>query len=193
MNITKKKVQLIKLSPISLMDYYILESINNNIGNFEKDKIFEEDIKSLKEKGLLSDNNKIVLKTKEILEAINKQDKEIITNFCETLHSSIKEELINLTGRKQIMLQSKYAFLPNLNDFKLRLNKVMISYNLTNQVKIKKVLLNYVKRCHKYKFDHVQTLNYYLFKEGQSNFANDYDNFNEIEKEETNDFTGINI
>ena len=191
------KYELIKKilnSPISILDYLILEHIANNTA---KEFVEDENIRIkgqldfLKLQEFVSDNNKLTLKGKTLLDQLQKE--EISTDFYNSLHKNLQEKMISLTGKKQKMLQGKYAFLPNLNDFKLRLNKVMISYNLTNQVKIKKVLLNYVKRCHKYKFDHVQTLNYYLFKEGQSNFANDYDNFNEIEKEETNDFTGINI
>lgn len=81
------------------------------------------------------------------------------------------------------MLQNKYGFIPTASDLKLRLQKVIKKYNLEDEKKVKEVLLSYIRRCVKARFEYVQTVGYYIFKDGMSNFATDYENYtDEIEQ-----------
>ena len=79
------------------------------------------------------------------------------------------------------MLQGKYAFLLNEKDLKLRLQKVIKEYQLSDLLKIEKVLLLYVEKCNKARFEYTPTIEYYIWKDKSSRLATDYENFNEEE------------
>ena len=81
------------------------------------------------------------------------------------------------------MLQGKYGFIPTGSDLKLRLQKIIKKYNLEDEKKVKEVLLSYVKRCVKARFEYVQTIGYYILKDGMSNFATDYENYENVGEE----------
>ena len=90
--------------------------------------------------------------------------------------------MISLTGKKQKMLQGKYAFLPNEKDLKLRLQKVIKEYQLNDLQKVEKVLLLYVEKCNKARFEYTPTVEYYIWKEKSSRLATDY--LNDLEEVE---------
>ena len=89
--------------------------------------------------------------------------------------------MISLTGKKQKMLQGKYAFIPNPKDLKLRLQKVIKEYQLNDIQKVEKILLLYVEKCNKARFEYVSTIEYYITKDKSSKLATDYENYNEEE------------
>jgi len=188
------KYELIKKilnSPITILDYLILEHVGNNTAKeFVEDKdqtpikgaIFGH-VTWLKQEDYISDNNKLTLKGKELLDQLQKE--VVSTDFYSSLHKNLQEKMISLTGKKQKMLQGKYAFLLNEKDLKLRLQKVIKEYQLTDLQKVEKVLLLYVEKCVKARFEYTPTVEYYIWKDKSSRLATDYENYNaeeEIEK-----------
>ena len=191
------KYELIKKilnSPISILDYLILEHIANNTA---KEFVEDENIRIkgqldfLKLQEFVSDNNKLTLKGKTLLDQLQKE--EISTDFYSNLHKNLQEKMISLTGKKQKMLQGKYAFLLNEKDLKLRLQKVIKEYQLNDLQKVEKVLLLYVEKCNKARFEYVSTIEYYLTKDKISKFVTDYENYENIIEEINNEFDGVNI
>lgn len=178
------KYELIKKilnSPITILDYLILEHIQNNTTDiFLKDISFIKHFEFLKLQEFVSDNNKLTLKGKELLDQLQKE--ETNTDFYSSLHKNLQEKMISLTGKKQKMLQGKYAFIPNEKDLKLRLQKVIKEYQLNDLQKVEKVLLLYVEKCNKARFEYTPTLEYYIWKEKSSRLATDY--LNDLEEVE---------
>jgi len=177
------KYELIKKilnSPITILDYLILEHIANNTAKdfINDEKIFNH-VSFLKTQEYISDNNKLTLKGKELLDQLQKE--EINTDFYSNLHNNLQQKMISLTGKKQKMLQGKYGFIPNLKDLKLRLQKVIKEYQLNDIQKVEKVLLLYVKKCVKARFEYTPTIEYYIWKDKSSRLATDYENYNEEE------------
>ncbi len=177
------KYELIKKilnSPITILDYLILEHIANNTAKeiIENEKIFNH-VSYLKTQEFVSDNNKLTLKGKELLDQLQKE--EINTDFYNNLHNNLQQKMISLIGKKQKMLQGKYAFIPNPKDLKLRLQKVIKEYQLNDIQKVEKILLLYVEKCNKARFEYTPTLEYYVWKNNSSRLATDYENYNEEE------------
>ena len=133
-------------SPITILDYLILEHVKENtVDDFINNVSYHIFIGNLQNQGYISNNNKLTLKGKQLLDELNQfEDK---TDFYSQLHKAIQDELVNLTGKKQKMLQGKYGFIPTASDLKLRLQKIIKKYNLEDEKKVKEVLLSYVKRC----------------------------------------------
>lgn len=179
-------------SRITILDYLILEHIKNETCNdFFNDKDFFKHFEYLKQNELISNNNKLTLKGKVLIDELNQFEEK--GEYYSQLHKSLQDELVNLTGKKQKMLQNKYGFIPTANDLKLRLQKVIKKYNLEDEKKVKEVLISYVKRCVKARFEYVQTIGYYILKDGMSNFATDYENYADTKQDEQDEFTGINV
>lgn len=188
------KYELIKKilnSPITILDYLILEHIANNTAKeFIENKDQTEGGNKLcnrliwlKKEEFVSNNNKLTLKGKVLLDKLQKEEES--TDFYNNLHKNLQQKMISLTGKKQKMLQGKYAFLPNEKDLKLRLQKVIKEYQLTDLQKVEKVLLLYVEKCVKARFEYTPTVEYYIWKDKSSRLATDYENYNaeeEIEK-----------
>lgn len=178
------KYELIKKilnSPITILDYLILEQIANNTAQeyIQDEGLIKGNVNSLKEKDYISNNNKLTIKSKELLDQLQKE--EVNTNFYSNLHKNLQEKMIYLTGKKQKILQGKYAFLPNEKDLKLRLQKVIKEYKLNDLQKVEKVLLLYIEKCNKARFEYTSTVEYYILKDKSSRLATDYDNYNEEE------------
>ena len=177
------KYELIKKilnSPVTILDYLILEHIANNTAKeFMEETPIKEHFNWLKQEEFVSDNNKLTLKGKELLDQLQKE--EISTDFYSSLHKNLQEKMISLTGKKQKMLQGKYAFLLNEKDLKLRLQKVIKEYQLNDLQKVEKILLLYVEKCNKARFEYTPTVEYYIWKDKSSRLATDYENYNEEE------------
>ena len=131
------------------------------------------DLRALEENR--ADGDKTAVLTKE----------ETNTDFYSSLHKNLQEKMISLTGKKQKMLQGKYAFLLNEKDLKLRLQKVIKEYQLNDPQKVEKVLLLYVEKCNKARFEYTPTLEYYIWKEKSSRLATDYLNDSEEVEQST--------
>ena len=108
------KYELIKKilnSPITILDYLILEHVKENtFENFLEDVKFSSQIFHLKQNEYISNNNKLTLKGKQLLDELNQFEEK--SDFYSQLHKSLQNELVNLTGKKQKMLQGKYGFIP---------------------------------------------------------------------------------
>lgn len=185
-------------SPISILDYLILEHIANNTAKeFVEDKdqtpfkgaIFGH-VTWLKQEDYISDNNKLTLKGKELLDQLQKE--EINTDFYSSLHKNLQEKMISLTGKKQIQGFGGIYFIPTikeLEEFLLRFWKIYPEFK--DNTKITKCLINHVENCIKSnKF--APAIKYYIFKVGSgSQLASAYDYIDDLEN--TNDFDGLNI
>ena len=178
------KYELIKKilnSSITILDYLILEHIQNNTTDiFLKDTFFIKHFDFLKLQEFVSDNNKLTLKGKELLDQLQKE--ETNTDFYSNLHKNVQEKMISLTGKKQKMLQGKYAFLLNPKDLKLILQKVIKEYQLNDIQKVEKVLLLYIEKCNRARFEYIPTIEYYILKDKSSRLATDY--LNDLEEVE---------
>lgn len=129
------------------------------------------------------ENNEITQLGIKVLKECGSFDKSI--NYLK-LHKNLENELITLTGKKQKVLQGTYSFLPNVRDLQKKLDGIILKHKLKDTSKIEKVLIEYVKKCHKKSFDKVQLISYYIEKNGISNFVNDYNNFEEVKEKEEN-------
>jgi hypothetical protein len=139
------------------------------------------DYKNLKERGLVDFECKITPQGEELLANCmsNKIDKSIDFN---KLHLELQEELRVLTGKKQKVINKKYAFLPNSTDLKTKLLKVSKKYNLIDWDKIKSLLLQHIRNSHKANWEYTILLEYYIEKNNSSKLATDYINEEIIEE-----------
>jgi len=187
-----RKVKKILESPITILDFLILENIANNLGDeFVNDLSLIGHIEFLRKEELISDNNKLTLKGKTLLEGFNKFETKT-DNFFSALHKKMQDKLVELTGKKQKMLQGKYGFIPNERDLTLKLQKVIKKYALEDLEKVEKVLLSYIETSYKARFEYVNTVEYYILKNDSSRLATDYEDFTE-EKNKSFDDNAVNI
>ena len=107
---------------------------------------------------------------------VNIINKKEINKFIE-LYKTLQNELVRLTGKKQIKANGAYTFLCNEVDLKNKLSKVIIKYKLKDWEKIKKLLLLHIQKAKKQNFDKVMLVGYYIEKNGNSTLASDYDGF----------------
>lgn len=88
------KYELIKKilnSPITILDYLILEHIANNTAKefMEDEKLFGHTL-YLKTQEYVSDNNKLTVKGKELLDQLQKE--VVSTDFYSSLHKNLQEK-----------------------------------------------------------------------------------------------------
>ena len=106
------KYELIKKilnSPVTILDYLILEHIKENtFENFLEDAKFSSQIFHLKENEYISNNNKLTLKGKQLLDELNQFEEK--SDFYSQLHKSLQDELVNLTGKKQKRISCTLIF-----------------------------------------------------------------------------------
>jgi hypothetical protein len=188
----KQLTKLIKHPDISVVEYFLLLNIYyNQEEEFLKDNSYNRKFQNLRELGFLALNNKLTLEGKNLIEfEIGKSDflkkeetvkEKIPENYFDNLHTKLQDKLYNLTGKKQNMLQGKYAFLCNKSDLQKRLTKVIKDYKLKDLDKIEKILLNYVTKCVATRFDKVHLIQYFIVKDGNSILATIYENYEEEE------------
>ena len=182
-----KKIRKILDDNLTALDYLVLLNIANGMeSDFLEDPDFTETFTRLDKKGYIALNKKLTLQGKEFLENLGKEAQPASTDYYENLHKKLQERLFELTKKRQFMIQGRYAFLCNATDLKLRLQKVIKKYNLTDLNRIEKVLLLYVTTCHKNKFEMVSTLPYYILKNVNgmdvSKLATDYEIFEDIQE-----------
>jgi hypothetical protein len=183
------------LDSLTALEYLVLLNISNNFDeDILNDTKYTETLESLRLKDYISLNNKLTLKGKDFLEELDKSEplnKESGDVF-EKLHSNLQQKMIKLTKQKQVYLQGKYPFLGNSRDLKLRLQKVIKKYNLTDFEKIEKVLTLYVEKCYANRFEMVSTVDYYILKGEFSKLVTDYENYDDIKSPVKKDTT-INL
>lgn len=187
-------VRNIEKEKISIFDYIVLQHIANNTAEeFLKDEEYNIDVEILHALEYISDNYKLTLKGKELLDRINSEENVKSEDFYINLHKKLQDKLVNLTGKKQKILGGKYSFLCNAKDLKIRLNKVIKHYSLTDLEKIERILLNYITKCHNSNWSFAKLIEYYIFKDGGSQLATDYENFNDKEEISINNEGTISI
>lgn len=183
------------LDSLTALEYLVLLNISNNFDeDILNDAKYTETLESLRLKDYISLNNKLTLKGKDFLEELDKSEplnKESGDVF-EKLHSNLQQKMIKLTKQKQVYLQGKYPFLGNSRDLKLRLQKVIKKYNLTDFEKIEKVLTLYVEKCYANRFEMVSTVDYYILKGEFSKLVTDYENYDDMKSPVKKDTT-INL
>lgn len=192
-NLNFEKIKKILNNSLSIDDYIILKSIEENKLK-ELLSWKQYDLTNLQISGYLTiSTNFLTEKAKNLLKEVEKDN----VNKYETLHKSLQNKLIELTGKKQkvITIERKpYYFLCNLKDFENKLSKTIVKYSLTDWSKIEKCLLLYIERCHKEGWKMNQLVTYYISKNEVSKLCDDYSNFEFLEepKEEIRD-NAINI
>lgn len=159
---------------ISPVEYLILKDIEMEQDDYTSDEFFKEDLEILKVKDLLSENNLLTVRSRDILRKINGGT---VISFYDSLHKKLQLKLFQLTGKVQYRLQGRYNFLPNSTDLRSKLQKVIKKYNIEDTQKIEKVLLKYVYDCYQANFDKVMLVDYYILKNDTSKFITDYENF----------------
>lgn len=131
------------------------------------------------------DGGKITERGKEFLKGIEKERPaavvelrgEVLTLFVRNLHIELQQKLISLTGKKQKMLQGKYAFLCNATDLEKKLRDIFKKYGIQDLMKVRGCLLNYTIRCAKMAWDKVSLIEYYIMKNDVSRLMTDLDTF----------------
>jgi len=106
------------------------------------------------------------------------------TDRYSELHKKLQDKLVELTSKKQKVLQGKYSYLPNVADFTTKLSKVVKKYKLDDWEKLSLCLIRYVEQCHKQDWKYCTLLGYYIEKSGLSQLATDYDNYEEKDTKE---------
>lgn len=169
---------------ISIMDYLILLNVYYSTEKqFIEDQRYKGHFAYLQSLEYLSLNNKLTLKGKNLIEyeiGLPKFEGKLDSEYFSELHKKLQQKLFELTGKKQQMLQGKYAFLCNAKDLQNKLLKAMKNYDLKDLVKIEKILLNYVSKCVKARFDKVQLVEYFILKDNVSALATQYENYEDL-------------
>jgi hypothetical protein len=150
----------------------------DSIGNYQWDPI------KLIQKGYLFVGNKLTPKAEEMLKSIDYKP-----NFVD-LHKRLQNKLISIIGKKQVQCNGGYTFLCNSTDLQNRLSKVIKKYKLSDMKKVEDCLFRHIDSSKKKNFEYVQTMAYYIEKDGNSSLVTDYENFNEnfeIKKQDTFD------
>ncbi len=105
----------------------------------------------------------------------------LVTEFsAKAVHEKLVAKMIALTGKKQKMIQGKYAFLCNETDLALRVKQVAIRYKVFDWGNIEKTLLQHIERSHKANWDKVMLMEYYILKNGVSKMITDLENDDEF-------------
>jgi hypothetical protein len=178
---------------LSVEAYVFLTIINDGCLHLFKENTFASISKDLEMSGLCI-NNEITEKGRKLLEEI--EGNNVVSSKVDiyaSLHTKLQNKLVELTGKKQKVIQNKYSFLPNLRDFTQRLSKIIKKYKLSDWNKLEILLLQHIEKSHKANFEYVQLLDYYIEKNNSSKLATDYEDFVENGIKEVNSFDGVNI
>lgn len=149
-----------------------------------KDPSFAGDTGLLKMKGYIDKEGKLTPTAHSLLTDVPEAKittpvglrTDVFRMFVENLHVELQQKLIQLTGKKQKLLQGKYYFLCNAKDLEKKLRDVWTKYGGFDQMKMRNTLLKYVERCHKVGFDKVNLIEYYVMKNDMSRLITDMEN-----------------
>ena len=183
----KQITKVVYDTELSILDYLILLNVYyKSEEEFLKDERFRGHFAYLQQLGYLGLNNKLTLEGKNLIEfeiGIPSYEAKVTTNFYVELHKKLQDRLLELTGKKQQVLQGKYSFLCNSKDLQKKLSKVISSYSLKDLNRVEKILLNYVSKCVKSRFDKVQLIEYFIMKDNVSALATQYENYEDQEED----------
>lgn len=167
-------------------DSYIALKVAEDGSNYLfPNNYFTEIYNNLKASGYIYSETQLTPKGKELLKEIsgNKMSKKVDIGINQ-LYITCQEELQKLVGKKQKTSKingKSYSFLPNFIDFQDRIEKSCKKYQLNDKEQLKKVLLQYINKCHK-ENNWFPILEYYIIKDNKSKLATDYVSFEEIEE-----------
>lgn len=171
----------LKRENITINRYILLKIIEDcSLSLFKEDHL--EELVNLKIEGLISTDLELTTKGIELLQKVEGNNNKKTVSY-EGLYKQLQEELQKLTGKKQKMVEGRYAFLPNFTDFSTKLKQTVTKYKLNNLSKIEKLLLLHVQKAVKANFKYVTLIGYYISKDGKSQLATDFDNYEENNKE----------
>lgn len=180
----KQITKVVYDTDMSVIDYLILLNVYYSTEKqFLEDSRYKGHFAYLQGLEYLSLNNKLTLKGKNLIEheiGIPKFEGKLDSEYFTELHKKLQQRLFELTGKKQHLIQGKYAFLCNAKDLQTRLLKVIGKYGLKDLVKIERLLLNHVAKSVKARFDKVQLLEYFIIKDNVSALATQYETFDDI-------------
>lgn len=172
---------------LSLDHYNILIGIRDG-NDIPKNKRIDGFLNLLHKKGYLEDGNLTDLALELIGTFITTSTTQTTTekenplsNFdtwVHQLHEKCEETLKELTGKKQVradVLGTKYSFLPNPQDLKRVVSRVIGAYKLKDYRLIEKTILTYIDRCAK-SGKWTPILIYYIMKNGLSSMVTDMRN-----------------
>lgn len=152
----------------------------------------------MERKGLVAEG-RITLAGEELLKAVDgEENAPSITSKLssyEEIYDRVVERLFQLTGKKQIRTEifgKTYNYFPTKYDFVTRLKGVCNKYKLRDLGKIEKVIIRNIENCHK-KNKWYPLFAYYLTKDNISNFASEYEGWEEAGKTIEQEYDGTNI
>lgn len=185
MNIPIESIKKAISKGISVEAYVFLAIINDGCLHLFTENTFASVAKQLEMNGMCTENE-ITEKGRKLLEEIEGNASNKVDIYV-SLHIKLQNKLVELTGKKQKVIQNKYSFLPNLRDFTQKLSKVIKKYKLSDWNKLEILLLQHIEKCYKANFEYAILLEYYIEKNNSSRLVTDYDNFSvetvEIKKE----------
>lgn len=170
----------LKKEKVSINKYILLKIIEDcSLSLFKED--YREELVNLKIEGLLNNNLELTPKAITLLSVIESEKTKLID--YDGLYLKLQNKLLSLTGKKQFMVGGKYSFLPNKIDMTNKLKTVVIKYKLKDFSKLEKLLILHIEKAVKEKFQYVSLLGYYISKDGKSQLSDDYEGYEENEKE----------
>jgi len=181
---------------ITVEQYIVLKIIEDGCLYLFPNNLFAATIVGLKSSGYIYSETQLTPKGKELLKEIsgNKISKKVDTGINQ-LYIACQEELQKLVGKKQKTSKingKSYSFLPNFVDFQDKIEKSCKKYQLNDKEQLKKVLLQYINKCHK-EDNWFPILEYYIMKDGHSKLATDYVSFEEIQEIKQNNKGVVDI
>lgn len=181
---------------ITLEQYIVLKIIEDGCLYLFPNNLFAATIVGLKSSGYIYSETQLTPKGKELLKEISgeKMSKKVDTGINQ-LYIACQEELQKLVGKKQKTSKingKSYSFLPNFVDFQDKIEKSCKKYQLNDKEQLKKVLLQYINKCHK-EDNWFPILEYYIMKDGHSKLATDYVSFEEIQEIKQNNKGVVDI
>lgn len=171
----------LKKENITINKYILLKIIEDcSLSSFKED--YREELVSLKLEGIINSELELTTKGMELLQII--EGKKTKSIDYDKLHLTLQNKLLSLTGKKQFMVGGKYNFIPNKIDMTTKLKGVITKYKLKDFNKIEKLLILHIEKAVKEKFQYISLIGYYISKDGKSQLYDDYESFEENEKEE---------
>ena len=171
----------LKKENITINKYILLKIIEDcSLSSFKED--YREELVNFKFEGLINSELELTTKGMELLQSI--EGKKTKSIDYDKLHLTLQNKLLSLTGKKQYMVGGKYNFIPNKIDMTTKLKGVITKYKLKDFNKIEKLLILHIEKAVKEKFQYISLIGYYISKDGKSQLYDDYESFEENEKEE---------
>jgi len=177
------------LSSGLLLDHYFLLCRLKNKKTILSTKRVKGFINLLNKKGYLDGEDltekaiDLIQNCGDDLEEKVENETRSISEFSTSLYSDCQNLLFELVGKKQMIAKMAgqrkgYSFLPNEVDFNKRLQKVIRLYKLEDLDKIKKTILNHIKKCNE-EGHWFPIMHYYIIKDSYSQLVTDYNNDDE--------------